>query len=66
MKTRIKLSDFRFQLAGYGHYKITYTSPITGKEWTKTTNDMPLIDATKNADSPTVKNLNYLKMFCKS
>lgn len=52
MNTTISLSDFRFQFAGHGHYKVTYTSPVTGKEWARTINNMPLIDATKNAESP--------------
>jgi len=63
MKTN--LSDFRFTPSGYGHYKVTYTSPITGKTWTKITNDMPLVDATKNADEPTQKALNELKRLVK-
>lgn len=50
MKTTIY--DFDFEIAGHGHYKVTYTSPVTGKSWTAKTNDMPLIDATKNADDP--------------
>jgi len=66
MKRSISISDFSFQLAGYGHYKVTYTSPVTGKKWTKTTNDMPLIDDTKNADEPKIKDLNILKSVCKS
>ena len=66
MKTTIKISDFRFLPSGYGHYKVTYTSPVTGKSWTKTTSDMPLIDATKNADGdPKIKDLNELKRLCK-
>ena len=66
MKKSINLSDFRFEFSGYGHYKVTYTSPVTGKSWTKTCNNMPLIDATKNADEPKKKDLNTLKDFCKS
>lgn len=66
MTTSIKLSDFTFQFAGYGHYKVTYTSPNTGKQWTATTNNMPLIDATKNAELPLVKNLKQLKRVCKN
>ena len=62
---KIKLSDFSFSPFGYGHYKVTYTSQSTGKTWTKTTNDMPLIDATKNADQPKVKDLEILKRVCK-
>ena len=63
MKT--KLSDFSFTPSGYGHYKVTYTSPITGKSWTCTTNDMPLIDSTKNADDPKQSDLETLKRKCK-
>lgn len=66
MKTTIKISDFSFQFAGYGHYKVTYTSPVTGKSWTATTNNMPLIDDTKNADEPLKKDLQALKFLCKN
>lgn len=66
MKTKISLSDFTFIFAGYGHYKVTYTSPATYKTWTRTTNNMPLIDATKNADEPLQKDLNELKRMCKN
>jgi hypothetical protein len=48
MATKISITDFSFLPSGYGHYKVTYTSPTTGKQWVKTTNNMPLIDATKN------------------
>ena len=65
MKNCIQLSDFAFVFRGYGHYKVTYTSPKTGKQWTATINDMPLIDATKNADEPKKVNLNKLKNICK-
>jgi len=66
MKNQISLSNFNFQFAGYGHYKVTYKSPITAKSWTKTINDMAIIDATKNADSPTKKSLNHLKYIVKN
>ena len=66
MKTSISISDFRFQVSGYGHYKVTYTSPVTGKEWTATVSNMPLIDATKNADEPKKCDLNDLKYFVKN
>ena len=40
MKTTIY--DFDFEIAGHGYYKVTYTSPATGKRWTTTTNnDIP-------------------------
>ena len=63
---KIKRSDFGFTVSGYGHYKVTYTSPVTGKSWTATTNDMPLIDLTKNADEPRAVDLNRLKRLVKA
>ena len=56
---------FSFSFAGYGHYKVTYTSPTNGKQWAKVTNNMPLIDATKNADEPKRKDLEELKYLVK-
>lgn len=63
MKTTIY--DFDFEIAGHGYYKVTYTSPATGKRWTTTTNNMPLIDATKNAEEPNVRIWKNLKGFVK-
>ena len=63
MKTQ--LSNFAFKPSGYGYYEVTYTSPITGKKWVVKTSNMPLIDDTKNSDSPKLKNLNELKRLCK-
>jgi hypothetical protein len=64
MKT--KLTDFEFKFSGYGIYKVTYTSPTTGKSWTATITDMTIIDDTKNSDTPTQKSLNQLKAICKT
>ena len=66
MKKLISITDFRFKLVGYGQYNVTYISPVTLKEFTAHVTHMPLIDATKNADSPKVKDLNELKYFCKN
>ena len=66
MKNQISRSDFQFLPSGYGHYKVTYTSPATGKQWTAITNNMPLIDTTKNSESPKKKDLIALKEICKS
>ena len=55
MKT--ELNDFTFTFSGHGHYKVTYTSPTTGKEWTRTTDNMTLIDETKNSDKTKRKDL---------
>jgi hypothetical protein len=67
MKTQTTTkSDFTFIFSGHGHYKVIYTSPATSKKWAKITNDMPLIDATKNEDAPKRKDLEYLKFICKN
>ena len=66
MKTKISINDFSFSFSGYGHYKVTYTSPLTGKKWSTVTNNMPLIDATKNADEPKRKDLEELKYLVKN
>lgn len=59
-------TDFYFQFKGAGHYKVTYTSPVTGKQWSKLVTDMPLIDLTKNSESPKKKDLEELKRIVKS
>jgi hypothetical protein len=62
MKSRkIKITDFRFSPAGFGHYKVSYESPITGKTWIKTISDMTIIDETKNSENPKLKDLNRLR-----
>lgn len=65
-KNKISITDFTFRPSGYGHYKVTYESPVTGKQWSTVTSDMPLIDATKNSDNPKVKDLEELKYICKN
>ena len=64
MKTEI--TDFTFEFAGRGYYRVTYTSPVTGKSWTKTTSNTLLIDATKNSEGPLRKDLDRLKRLCKN
>lgn len=66
MKRKVEKSDFRFQFAGYGHYKVTYTSPVTGRKWIRTTNNMPLIDLVLHEQEPKRKHLEELKRLCKS
>lgn len=61
----ISILDFDFEFQGRGHYKVTYTSPKTGKQWTAITSNMPLIDDTHNAEYPKVKDLEQLKRVCK-
>lgn len=62
---KIELSDFGFEFLGKGHYRVTYTSPVTGKQWCNVTTDMPLIDATLNEDCPKRCDLVDLKKICK-
>jgi hypothetical protein len=59
-------SDFQFLHSGNGHYKVIYTSPTTGKSWSKTTCNISLIDATKNEDKPKRQDLEILKFICKN
>ena len=62
---KISKYDFKFQFVGYGYYKVTYTSPITGKCWTRTINDMMMIDAVKNTEYPKIKDMEWLKKIVK-
>ena len=66
MKKAIKKTDFSFEFTGHGHYKVTYTSPATGNSWSAITTNMELIDATKNVDTPKIKDLKQLKKHTKS
>ena len=61
MSTKIKESDFTFLFVDHRHCKVTYQSPKTGKKWTKTINDVPLIEMIKNNGSPKRKDLETLK-----
>lgn len=62
MKTiKPHITDFRFDFAGHGHYKVTYTSPVTGKSWSRVITNMELIDSTKNSDEPKTRHLEDLK-----
>jgi hypothetical protein len=65
MEKTISIWNFDFHFTGNGHYKVVYTSLKTGKQWSVTTSDMNLIDATKNAENPLTKDLNRLKELCK-
>lgn len=50
--TRLNSTNFDFESAGYGAYKVTYTTPSRGDYWVARVDFMPLIDETKNADYP--------------
>lgn len=66
MKRVIKKTDFNFMPAGFGHYRVTYTSPVTFKKWSATLNDMPLIDSVKYEEEPLRKNMEALKRMVKT
>ena len=58
-------SDFIIIPMGRGHYKVTYQSPKTGKQWTSVINDTLIIDAVMHEEEPKRKDLNRLKAICK-
>ena len=66
MNRKTSINDFRFELVGYGLYRVIYISPATGGKWSTMINDMTLIDATKNADNPKRKDLENLKRLYKN
>lgn len=59
MKT--EKTDFKFKFAGYGHYLVTYTSPITQKQWSAVLNNMPLVNSVLHKEEPKRKDLESLK-----
>ena len=62
---KLNISNFNFYFCSYGHYKVTYTNELNGKQYSRTTTDMELIDSTKNAEHPKQKDLQRLKKICK-
>ena len=65
-KMKTYINDFKFTYVSYGHYRVTYTSPKTGKQWSTVTSNMPLIDACKNREQAKRIDLNILKYTCKN
>lgn len=66
MTQKTTISDFNFEFLTYGRYRVTYTSPKTGKQFSKVIDDMTIIDDTNNADEPKRKDLERLKRICKN
>ena len=58
------LSKFSFAFAGYGHYKVTYTTG-RGDYWRALINDMMSIDRTKNAEWAKEDDIKHLRNLCK-
>ena len=65
MKIKTKITDFKFEPAGYGQYLVYYQSPVTNKNYSKYITDMQIIDKIKNADSPKLKDMETLKQLVK-
>ena len=65
-RNKIHITDFTFEFAGYGHYKVTYKSNSRSRHWIKLITDMTIIDKTKNAEDPKTVHLNTLKKIVKS
>lgn len=70
MKTRKNYSligkiDFVFTPAGYGHYRVQYTSRNTLCSWYTIVDDMSLIDAILHEEHPKKADLVRLKRLCK-
>lgn len=58
------LSKFSFAFAGYGHYKVTYTTG-RGDYWRALITDMMIIDRTKNSEWAKVDDIKHLRNLCK-
>ena len=56
------LSQFTFSFRGKGAYMVSYTTPSRGDYWVAYVTDMPLIDATKNAEYATTTAIRQLRM----
>lgn len=54
------LHNFSFRLVSSGAYIVTYQTDSRGDFWRARIEDMPLIDATKNADVAKVKDIRAL------
>lgn len=61
----MKPTEFKIQFISYGHYRVIYTSPKTGREWSRVTDNTPLIDAVKGVEDPRQKDMEMLKKLCK-
>lgn len=62
------LEGFTFRLVSSGAYQVTYESDYDcriGRYWTCRIEDMTIIDATKNAESPKRKDVEHLRRMVK-
>lgn len=65
---KIDIKDFYFRFVGAGHYRVSYFSPVTEKEWSKLVTDMTIVDEFKDTETSdhTQKRLHWLKKFIKN
>lgn len=60
MNKKLSKHMFNFEQTGYGHYRVTYTTPSGRFKYRATINYMPLIDAVKWEDYPAQKAMSEL------
>lgn len=58
------LSQFSFRLVCAGHYRVTYTTE-RGDFYIALVTDMPIIDATKNAEYAKLSDIKHLRNIVK-
>ena len=61
----ISVTDFHFVPEGYGHFRVKFTSRHTRYCWVALVDDMRLIDATYQAETPKRADLVRLKEYIK-
>lgn len=59
------LHQFKFYKVSYGCYRVTYTTEKRGDYWTANICDMPMIDATLNAEWAKAQDIENLRKFVK-
>lgn len=55
------LHNFSFKFRSSGCYRVTYTTENRGDYWVADINEMPLIDATLNAEWARSKDIEHLR-----
>lgn len=58
------IQDFEIVQIYRGYYKVIYTSPTNGKQWSKETDDRALIENIQKGKA-LISNLRKLKFICK-
>ena len=66
MSRHLTKAEFTFTPVPFGRYKVVYTSAISGIRWENVTDNVTLVNAVRNADSPNQGDLSRLRTVCKS